>query len=76
MCAGISRLCAPRNSRKNTLTLFMWMPDMISKGVEMDLKDYWPKLKTGGIIAGWHDYITNEESGGRTGLSITMAPLT
>jgi hypothetical protein len=49
---------------------------MISKGVEMDLKDYWPKLKTGGIIAGWHDYITNEESGGRTGLSITMAPLT
>lgn len=48
---------------------------MISKGVEMDLKDYWPKLKTGGIIAG-HDYITNEESGGRTGLSITMAPLT
>lgn len=36
---------------------------MISKGVEMDLKDYWPKLKTGGIIAGWHDYITNEESG-------------
>lgn len=32
------------------------------KGVEMDLKDYWPKLKTGGIIAG-HDYITNEESG-------------
>lgn len=32
------------------------------KGVTIDLENYWPKLKVGGIIAG-HDYVTNDETG-------------
>ena len=30
------------------------------KGVQVDIKDWWPKLKDGGIMAG-HDYVTTAE---------------
>lgn len=32
------------------------------KGVISDLESWWPKLKTGGIMAG-HDYVTTQEAG-------------
>jgi len=41
------------------------------KGVHVDLVDWWPKLKVGGIMAG-HDYVTQDDGPAQSGQSWTV----
>lgn len=61
VCQDYTTRCAEKYRRVNTTFDFIYVDARHDyKGVLLDLNDWYPMLKRGGIIAG-HDYVTNDD---------------